>query len=91
MLGESFGSCLALRCALAVPELLSDLVLINSATSFDQSLFGLAAVVSSSNLLSFFPESLYNTAQVRVLARILLLLFMVYIPCAPLQNGGNQN
>ena len=64
LLGDSFGACLALRIALKYPELVHRMVLVNSATTFASSLGGLPAVLTSTNLLGFFPEPLYNVAQV---------------------------
>ncbi|KAF8058058.1 acyltransferase-like protein [Scenedesmus sp. PABB004] len=63
LVAESFGGCLALRLAAAAPQLFKALVLLNPATSYNQSLSGLSAFVSSTNLLGLFPQSLYNTAQ----------------------------
>ena len=54
-----FGGCLALRVALAAPELLERLVLVNPATCFDKSLGGLSSLIASTNLLSIFPSPLY--------------------------------
>jgi len=63
VVAESFGGCLALRVALAAPELVGSLVLLNPATSFAGSLGGLSSVVSATNLLALFPKDLYTTAQ----------------------------
>lgn len=63
LLAESFGCCLALRVAQAAPGLLHRLLLINPATSFSRSLNGLSALVSSTQLLSFFPQDWYQVAQ----------------------------
>ena len=58
-LGLQFGGCLALRVALAAPELLERLVLVNPATSFDKSFGGLSSLIAATNLLSIFPSPLY--------------------------------
>lgn len=63
LVGESFGGCLALRVAAAAPELVSHLVLVNPATCFGQSLFGVSSLVAATNLLSVFPKPLYEVAQ----------------------------
>jgi pimeloyl-ACP methyl ester carboxylesterase len=63
LVAESFGGCLALRMALAAPQLVSNLVLLNPATSFAGSLGGLSSFVSATNLLALFPKDLYTTAQ----------------------------
>lgn len=67
IVAESFGGCLALRLAAAAPQLVKALVLVNPATSYNQSLSGLSSFVAATNLLGLFPQNLYNTAQVRVL------------------------
>ena len=59
-MAESFGGCLGLRVAAAAPELVERLVLVNPATSFARALGGLAGVVAGTNLLSLFPEPLYQ-------------------------------
>ncbi len=56
LVGESFGGCLALRVARAAPALVSELVLVNPATSFNQSLNGLSSFISATNLLGLFPQ-----------------------------------
>jgi pimeloyl-ACP methyl ester carboxylesterase len=58
--GESFGGCLALRVAAAAPELVARLVLVNPATCFQQSLFGISSLVAATGLLSIFPKPLYE-------------------------------
>ncbi|KAF5832325.1 hypothetical protein DUNSADRAFT_11801 [Dunaliella salina] len=63
LVGESFGGALALRVALAAPHLLHSMVLVNPATSFNRSLGGMTAFVSSTNLLGLFPQGMYNVAQ----------------------------
>ena len=60
MVAESFGGCLALRITAAAPDLLERLVLVNPATSFSRALAGLPGIIASTNLLSFFPEPLYQ-------------------------------
>ncbi|MEW5318670.1 MAG: hypothetical protein WDW38_009875 [Sanguina aurantia] len=44
LLAESFGACVALRVAREAPELISHLVLLNPATSFNESLSGLTSL-----------------------------------------------
>jgi len=51
------------RVAAAAPGLLSALVLVNPATSFDRSLGGLASVAAATQLLGFFPDGAYGLAQ----------------------------
>lgn len=63
LLGESFGGCLALRCASVAPELFERMIVVNPATSFCDSYGGLLNLVASTNLLSIFPEPLYQVAQ----------------------------
>ncbi|KAK9841300.1 hypothetical protein WJX74_003515 [Apatococcus lobatus] len=63
VVGESFGGCLGLRVATAVPDLISHLILVNPATSFDRSFAGLPSLIAGTNLLSLFPEPLYQVAQ----------------------------
>jgi pimeloyl-ACP methyl ester carboxylesterase len=60
MVAESFGGCLALRVASAAPHLFDRLVLVNPATSFSRALAGLPGIIASTNLLSLFPEPLYQ-------------------------------
>ena len=60
MVAESFGGCLAFRLALAVPELIANMVVVNSATCFDKSYSGIINLIAASNLLSLFPEQLYQ-------------------------------
>lgn len=67
IVAESFGGCLALRLAAAAPQLVKALVLVNPATSYNQSLNGLSSFVAATNLLGLFPQDLYNTAQVCVM------------------------
>ena len=55
-----FGGCLALRVALAAPDLVERMVLVNPATCFARSLGGLASVIAATNLLSLFPAPLYE-------------------------------
>lgn len=61
---ESFGGCLALRCLAAAPELFERAVLVNPATCFAKSYGGLLNLVASTNLLSIFPEQLYQVKLV---------------------------
>ncbi|EIE26428.1 alpha/beta-hydrolase [Coccomyxa subellipsoidea C-169] len=63
LVAESYGGCLGLRVAVAAPELIQRLVLVNPATSFSRALSGLPAIIASTNLLSLFPEPLYQVAQ----------------------------
>lgn len=69
LVAESFGCCLALRVAAsaAAPELISGMVLVNSATAFSRSLGGLAGLVAGTNLLSLFPQNWYSVAQTTLL------------------------
>ena len=60
LVAESFGGCLGVRVARSAPHLLERLVLINPATSFTKSLGGITALVAATNLLSIFPERLYQ-------------------------------
>ena len=61
---SQFGGCLALRVALAAPDLVERMVLVNPATCFARSLGGLAGAIAATNLLSLFPAPLY---EVRIL------------------------
>ncbi|GLI61318.1 hypothetical protein VaNZ11_003674 [Volvox africanus] len=65
IIAESFGCCLALRLAAsgAGPEQLDRLVLLNPATSFNDSLSGLSSLIAATNLLSLFPKDWYAVAQ----------------------------
>ncbi|KAL0028357.1 hypothetical protein WJX77_001655 [Trebouxia sp. C0004] len=63
VVAESFGGCLAFRLALAVPELIANMVVVNSATCFNKSYSGIINLIAASNLLSLFPEQLYQMAQ----------------------------
>ncbi|KAG2493697.1 hypothetical protein HYH03_008211 [Edaphochlamys debaryana] len=69
LLAESFGCCLALRIAAsgAGPGLVDRLVLLNSATAFNQSLLGASSLIAATNLLSLFPRDLYAAAQATLL------------------------
>lgn len=60
LVAESFGGCLGLRVAAAAPELVERLVLVNPATSFARALGGLPGAIAGTNLLSLFPEPLYQ-------------------------------
>ncbi len=60
VVAESFGGCLAFRLALAVPELIANMVVVNSATCFNKSYSGIINLIAASNLLSLFPEQLYQ-------------------------------
>ncbi len=62
-MAESFGGCLGLRVAAAAPELVERLVLVNPATSFARALGGLPGAIAGTNLLSLFPEPLYQVQQ----------------------------
>ena len=62
IVAESFGGCLALQLALAVPELIDQMVLVNPATCFKQSYLGITGLVARTNLLSLFPERLYQVS-----------------------------
>jgi pimeloyl-ACP methyl ester carboxylesterase len=61
--GESFGGCLAIRLALAAPDLVSQLVLLNPATNFAEN-NALASFCARTGLLAFFPGPLYGLGQV---------------------------
>ena len=60
VVAESFGGCLAFRLALAVPDLIANMVVVNSATCFDKSYSGIINLIAASNLLSLFPQQLYQ-------------------------------
>lgn len=60
IVAESFGGCLAFRLALAVPDLIANMVVVNSATCFHKSYSGIVNLIAASNLLSLFPEQLYQ-------------------------------
>ena len=62
LVAESFGGCLAFRLALAVPDLIANMVVVNSATCFDKSYSGIVNLIAASNLLSLFPEQLYQVS-----------------------------
>ncbi|CAM6097309.1 unnamed protein product [Calypogeia fissa] len=62
MFGESFGGSLAMLLAIAVPSLVTRLVLLNPATHFPESNFP-GSVAGGSGLLGVFPEELYQVAQ----------------------------
>ena len=62
VVGESFGGCLGLRVAAAVPHLVSHLILVNPATSFSRSFAGIPSLIAGTNLLSIFPEPLYQVS-----------------------------
>lgn len=64
IVAESFGGCLAFRLALAVPELIANMVVVNSATCFNKSYSGIINLIAASNLLSLFPEQLYQVLPV---------------------------
>ena len=61
-----FGGCLALRVALAAPELVERMVLVNPATCFGRSLGGLSSLIAATNLLSLFPAPLYQARPLRL-------------------------
>ena len=64
VVAESFGGCLAFRLALAVPQLIANMVVVNSATCFNKSYSGIINLIAASNLLSLFPEQLYQVFSV---------------------------
>jgi len=70
VVAESFGGCLAFRLALAVPELITNMVVVNSATSFNKSYSGIINLIAASNLLSLFPEQLYQVFRVACRMRL---------------------
>jgi hypothetical protein len=59
---ESFGGCLALRCLSCSPDLFERAVLVNPATCFAESYGGLLSLAVGTNLLSIFPEQLYQVS-----------------------------
>ena len=63
LVAESYGGCLAVRVARSAPQLLERMVLVNPATSFRRSLGGLTSLVAATNLLSIFPERLYQVLR----------------------------
>lgn len=63
LVAESFGGCLAWRLALAVPDLIANMVVLNSATCFDKSYGGIINLIAASKLLSLFPEQLYQVTH----------------------------
>jgi alpha-beta hydrolase superfamily lysophospholipase len=65
LLAESFGTCLALRAAAAADSnLISHMVIVNSATGFTEALFGIPSLFASTRLAFLFPRDVYNVAQV---------------------------
>lgn len=62
LLAESFGTCLALRAAAAMPDVISRLVLVNPATGFSQN-NPLVSLAARTGLLASFPDPLYEMAQ----------------------------
>lgn len=62
---ESFGGCLALRCLAAAPELFERAVLVNPATCFEESYGGVLGLLAKTNLLSIFPEQLYQVRNLK--------------------------
>lgn len=52
-----------MRVARSAPQLLERMVLVNPATSFRRSLGGLTSLVAATNLLSIFPERLYQVMR----------------------------
>lgn len=60
LVAESFGGCLALRVAAQAGHLLHGMALINPATCFARSYGGLPGLVAQTNLLSAFPQPLYE-------------------------------
>jgi pimeloyl-ACP methyl ester carboxylesterase len=68
---ESYGGCLGLRVAVAAPDLIQRLVLVNPATSFSRALSGLPSIIASTNLLSLFPAPLYQVRCVQCIPCVL--------------------
>lgn len=64
LVAESFGGCLALRCLSLAPDLFERAVLVNPATCFAESYGGLLSLAVGTNLLSIFPEQLYQVGLV---------------------------
>ena len=60
LVAESFGGCLAFRLALAAPELIANMIVVNSATCFDKSYNGVVNLIAATRLLAFFPEQMYQ-------------------------------
>lgn len=60
IVAESFGGCLALRLAVSAPQLIARLILVNPATSFARSYARIPSLIAATNLLSIFPEQLYQ-------------------------------
>lgn len=83
VVAESFGGCLAFRLALAVPQLIANMVVVNSATSFHKSYSGIINLIAASNLLSLFPEQLY---QVHLDKQLLLTMTCLGIVSVPYHN-----
>lgn len=63
VVAESFGGCLAFRLALAAPELIENMVVVNSATCFHKSYNGVVNLIAATRLLALFPEQLYQVHQ----------------------------
>ncbi|MEM6610725.1 MAG: alpha/beta hydrolase [Cyanobacteria bacterium P01_C01_bin.72] len=61
--GESFGGCLALRTALAAPDLISKLILVNPASSFNQ----LPILSWGSNITGLLPSWIHRYSAVGLL------------------------
>jgi pimeloyl-ACP methyl ester carboxylesterase len=80
LVAESFGACLALRVMQAAPDAAAKLVLINSATSFNNAMLGVPGLVADTGLLKFFNQPLYNAAQVcAVLERVQATHVLVFV------------
>ena len=74
---------MGLRVAAAAPELVERLVLVNPATSFARALGGLPGAIAGTNLLSLFPEPLYQVGPYSA--------FQVYASLnASLQKAGTD-
>ena len=79
IVAESFGGCLAFRLALAVPDLIANMVVVNSATCFDKSYSGIINLIAASNLLSLFPQQLYQVSS--PCKHVMLLAAAPVVPC----------
>lgn len=67
--GESFGGCLAMKVAVEIPHLLSQIILINPASSFHR----LPLLSWASGILNFVPSYFYNLSTVGFLPFLISL------------------
>lgn len=61
--GESFGACLAMKVALRAPELFSQIILVNPASSFHRRPW----ISWSSQITRWLPESMYQLSSVALM------------------------